>query len=331
MAALSRAFASILDRSIALTTATILYVALIVPAFSFGQADHLPAVAESDLVHYGDVIDVDVLGNLEYDWRGSVNQEGFLDGLALAREPIYALCKSEADIADEIMAQYAKILRDPRIVVKVLDKSNRAATLLLGAVRNQQRFKIKREAKLSELLAVSGGITDTASGEVTVFRPGDLNCFPRQDGQESKSLTMKFSLAELLSGSPDANPVIISGDIVTIVEASPIYVIGGVNTPRQLSSRDEMTVTRAVSAAGGLAKEALETEITIYRRDGKDGKVLSVDLKKIRAGQQADAVLRPFDIVDVGQKGRARPKFAPNVTSEKVSRDIFKLPIRIIE
>jgi protein involved in polysaccharide export with SLBB domain len=288
-------------------------------------------VPENDLIHYGDLIDVDVVGSLDGDWRGTVSPEGFLQGMIYAPEPIYALCKSEAAIANEIKAQYSKTLRDPKVVVRVLDRSGRAATLLLGAVRNQQRFKLRREVRLSELLAVSGGITDTASGEITIVRPADLNCFASDASANGKPEFMHFTVSQVLSGDPAANPVVLSGDIITVVEASPIYVIGGVNNPRQISSREEMTVSRAISSAGGLAREAVESEITVYRREGKEGKSINIDLKKIKSKQQDDLVLKPFDIVDVGQKGRGKPKFPPSVSIDAVSRDIFKLPVRIIE
>jgi protein involved in polysaccharide export with SLBB domain len=290
-----------------------------------------PDTTENSLIHYGDLIDVDVVGSLDGDWRGTLSPEGFIQGLLFAPDPIYGLCKSEEAIAAEIAAQYSKNLRDPKIVVRVLDRSGRAATLLLGAVRNQQRFKLKREVRLSEVLALSGGITDIASGEITIARPSNLNCFSNEAGDAGKLTIMKLSIAKLLEGDPKSDPIVLSGDIITVVQASPIYVIGGVNAPRLISSREELTVSRAVASAGGLAKEAVESDVTIYRRDGRDSKTISVDLKRIRTKQQDDLVLKPFDIVDVGQKGRAKPKFAPNVNADIVSRDIYKLPVRIVE
>ena len=290
-----------------------------------------PDTAEADLIHYGDVIDVDVIGNLEHDWRGTINPEGYLDRLTLAQEPILALCKSESDVAAEITKQFSRVLRDPKIDVKIVDRTGRAVTLLLGAVRNQQRLRIKREVRLVELISLSGGITDTASGDITIVRPSTLNCSRSSEDDKAGSLVMRFTIAQLLNGEAQANPVILSGDIITVADASPIYVIGGVNTPRQISSRSELTVTHAISAAGGLAKEGVESDVTIYRRDGRDSKSLSVDLKKIRSKQQEDVLLKPFDIIDVGQKGRARSKNPPTINAEAVSRDIFKLPVRIVE
>src|SRR4051794_28459787 len=63
------------------------------PQTSVSTGEHLST--EGDLIHYGDLIDVDVVGNLDGDWRGTVNPEGFIQGLQYAADPIYALCKSE--------------------------------------------------------------------------------------------------------------------------------------------------------------------------------------------------------------------------------------------
>ena len=337
IASLVRNLVAVFDQctsvDVTLATAVSLFVFLIGLAASSVSQSPTPnpsSVPESDLIHYGDLIDVDVVGSLEGDWRGTVSPEGFLQGLIYAPEPIYGLCKAEQVVAGEIAAQYSRTLKDPKVIVRVLDRSGRAATLLLGAVRNQQRFKLRRSVRLNELLALSGGITDTASGEITIARPTDLNCFTKLDN-DSKVSMMRFTISQLLNGEPDANPVILSGDIITIVEASPIYVIGGVNNPRQLSSREETTISRAIASAGGLAKEGIENDITVYRRDGKEARSLRIDLKKIRSKQQEDLVLKPFDIVDVGQKGRGKPKFPPNVNVDAVSRDVFKLPVRIVE
>ncbi len=56
----------------------------------------------ADLIHRGDLIEVDVVGSVEYDWRGTLNPEGFLNGIDYTENPIFALCRSEEEIAAEI-------------------------------------------------------------------------------------------------------------------------------------------------------------------------------------------------------------------------------------
>jgi protein involved in polysaccharide export with SLBB domain len=133
-------------------------------------------------------------------------------------------------------------------------------------------------------------------------------------GAQSNAVqTTTIKISDLLGGLDNANPVVRSGDIVTVLEALPIYVIGGVNKPTQLSSRSEMTVSRAVAMAGGVARNGVPEEVTIFRR-GEDGpERITADLNKIESKAAEDPVLKPYDIVDVGRKGTEKRLFAPYV------------------
>lgn len=306
---------------------------------------------ETDLIHTGDLIDVDVIGSLEYDWRGTLNKEGFLDGLDLVENPIFALCRSETELAEEITKAYSKNLREPRVIVKILDRSNRPLSIINGAVKTPQRFQIKRPVFLNELIVISGGLTENASGDIQIYRPPNLNCRQKivdknastvnvgenqeqyvAASQDNGSSFINIRLSELLTGIKTANPQILSGDIVTIQQAEFIYVIGGVTNPKQISSRAEITLSRAIASAGGTTKNADTRKVTIYRREDGATRIIEADLEKIKAKQAEDITLKAFDIVEVDQTGRAKNKFAPIIrmgdSSEKKSVDF---PLRIID
>jgi polysaccharide export outer membrane protein len=298
--------------------------------------------SEIDLVHYGDIIDVDVVGSLDYDWRGILNPEGYLSGFDKIEEPIYALCRSESDVAASITTQYSKILRDPKVVVRIIDRTNRAVALVDGAVKKPQRFQIRRPVNLNEIIVLAGGITDRSSGEINIFRPPSLNCLDKSTAGDSKTGTfvktsqgngspmLNIRISDLLSAKEGSNPQILSGDIITVIEAQPIYILGGVNNPGQISSRTTTTLTRAIATAGGLSKDATPDKISIFRRTGRDSTTIEIDLKKIKDNATEDPELKPFDIVDVGQKGRTKRKFLPTIGTVDSNR-LAALPLRIID
>jgi len=299
-------------------------------------------LAAANLIHFGDLIDVDVVGNIEYDWRGTLNPEGFLDSLPYSVEPIYGLCRTEDEIAADISREYGKTLRRPQVVVRILDRSNRAAVVLTGAVRSPQRFGLKRPARLIELLALSGGITENASGSVVIFRPGNQNCASRGSNaagltsqptpHRSSSSTFTIAIRDLLSGSEDANAEVLSGDMITVTEALPVFVIGAVNNPRQVASRPDLTISQAVAMAGGVSKEARRGQAIVYRREGANSRTIDVDLALLRAGKAEDVRLKPYDIIDVGQKGAARRQIASQTTvRRRTDSELFRMPLRIIE
>lgn len=306
---------------------------------------------ETNLVHLGDLIDVDVIGSIEYDWRGMLNPEGFLDGIEFTENPIYALCRTEEEIALDVARAYSKILREPKVVVRILDRSKRPLALLYGAVKTEQRFQIKRPIFLNELIIVSGGLTENTSGEIQIFRPKNLSCqSPSNEkneasddagenrarfvtaSQDNGSVYINIKISDLLTGNKEANPQILSGDIITVREAESIYVIGGVSNPKQISSRGQVTLSRAIASAGGLAKGADAKKITVFRREAGETKIIEADLEKIEKGTAEDLILRAFDIVEVEQTGREKRKFPPVLKiTETAEKKAQNLPLRIID
>jgi len=306
-------------------------------------------VTEANLIHSGDLIDVDVIGSVEYDWRGTLNPEGFLDGIDFAGDPIFALCRSEEEIASEVAKAYGKILREPKVSVKILDRSNRPLSVLYGAIKTPQRFQIKRPVLLNELIIVSGGLTERASGQIQIFRPKNLSCqLPNEKSgaiadagkrerfvavsRDNGAIYLNIKVSDLLTGKKESNPQILSGDIVTVLEAESIYIIGGVVNPKQISVRLLITLSRAVSSAGGVTKNADAKTVTIYRREAGETKIIEADLEKIKAGEAVDLILQAFDIVEVAQSGREKTKFPPILrVDEPGEKTASNLPLRIID
>ena len=132
-----------------------------------------------------------------------------------------------------------------------------------------------------------------------------------------------------MEGKPEADPEILSGDVVTVADAPPIYVVGAVNNPRQIVSRPGSTLSKAVDEAGG-TKSA--REVVVYRRGNSSTTIIDADLKRISSGEAKDVELIPFDVVDVIQKGGAKRKLAPRVpTSPLYGAGVFRLPMRVID
>ncbi|MDQ3179811.1 MAG: SLBB domain-containing protein, partial [Acidobacteriota bacterium] len=307
------------------------------------------AKTEANLIHSGDLIEVDVIGSTEYDWRGTLNPEGYLNGLDFIENPIYALCRNEEAVAADVAKGYSKLLRNPQVEVRILDRSNRPQTILYGAVKIPQRFQIKRPVSLNELIVISGGFTDKVSGEIQIFRQQNLNCFhivteKNTTTAETEKTAEKFvtasqvnvsnfiniKISDLLAGKKESNPQILDGDIVTILEAQPIYIIGGVEHPKQISSRLQVTLTRVIDSAGGLTKNADSKKITIFRREGNETKIIEANLDKIEAKQADDINLQAFDIVEVTQNGREKRKFPPILkVIDTTEKNTEKLPLRI--
>lgn len=291
-----------------------------------------PNVNSADLIHFGDLIDVDFIGGFEHDWRGRLTPDGRLEGFLTMNNDISVLCRSEADVAADIAKIYSRTLRDPKVEVKIIDRSGRALVRMDGAVRTPTRFRLQRTVRLRELIVTAGGLTDEASGEITIFRPANLSCASVNVERDNALQMINITISDLLAGKETADPVILSGDLITVTKAVPIYVIGAVSNPRPIYARPGMTLTRAIATAGGLAKGAVAQKISIFRRENADSKVITADLEKIRTGANEDVELQAFDIIDVAYKGVATRKYPPAILAGS-GRDQSgrELPLRIIE
>ncbi|MBA2494344.1 MAG: SLBB domain-containing protein [Acidobacteria bacterium] len=201
------------------------------------------------------------------------------------------------------------------------------------------------------MIVVSGGFTDKVSGEIQIFRPQNLNCLakitekPQSSDetalsqekyvparQDNGSQYINIKISDLLKGKVEANPQILSGDIITVLEAQPIYIIGGVANPKQISTRSQMTLSRAIAIAGGVTKDGDGKKITIFRRAGSETKIIEADLEKLKIDQTADIILQAFDIVEVAQTGRNKTKFPPVIKiADTAEKNSANLPLRIID
>ena len=317
-----------LPRRVILIVLTCLSLIFPVPNIpqQLGTAERLGFI---DLVHPGDLIDIHVAGFIEYDWRGSLNPEGFIDSYEKITKPIFGQCRTADEIAVEIGKDLSSILREPKVEVRIVDRSKRAFAIIDGAIKTPMRIQLRRNARLNEIIVNAGGLTDRTSGEILISRPHGLSCIDRTSSEKTAN-TIRIRLPDLLAGDQNANPVIVSGDLIVVTEASPVYLLGAVANQGKIDFRPELTVSRAIDSSGGVLKEAVRDKINIFRRDG-GASIIAVDLAKILANQADDVKLRPYDIVDIPFKGRPPRRLPPVIESDDDAERRAKLPVKIIE
>lgn len=302
-----------------------------------------------DLVHYGDLIDIDILGSFEYDWRGTITPEGFLTGANFVGNDIYAVCQKPESIAKQIAKSYGRFLRNPKVIVTILDRSKRAHSTIHGAVKKPMAFKMRRKVHLNELIILAGGFTDNASGRIQIIRQPNASCavtfeLEKEAGSEQKGKRQEFmkintdkrlfslNMADLLKGKKEANPQIFYGDVITVQKADPVYVMGNVEKPTMIYLRNELTVLRAIASAGGETKKADLGDITIFRREKGGTIVIKVNLDDVKKKKTPDFKLRAFDVVEVGGDEVNERKYPPIFRAKSImSPKNSDFPVRVID
>ncbi|NNE64961.1 MAG: hypothetical protein HKN33_00220 [Pyrinomonadaceae bacterium] len=270
-------------------------------------------VAEEDrgyLVLPGDKIEGKVLGESDFNFVVVVDENGRFT-LPFVESEINAKCKTEQELSAEVKARYSKFLRDPMLSVTVIERRPPVPVTVSGEVRSPQRVEMRREARLLELIAFSGGYTEDAGGTVQVFRtqipPCSNDAVTKEWNAESNNGTevpsKMFTRSSIQQGRNESNPIVYPGDIIHVEKASPVYLTGQVVQQKGVYIKEGgLSLTQALAMVGGVREKAKTKDIKVYRLKGqnpKDRDIIAVNLDMIKKGEQADIMLEPYDIVEV--------------------------------
>ncbi len=276
----------------------------------------------SYLLGPGDVVEVKIFGQHDMDSVAQVDSEGNLSSLPFLEKPINAKCRNERQIQKDIAIAYARLIIDPQVSVRILERNSRQPASVFGAVRQPTRMSVNRAIRLNEVIAAAGGTTDRASGSVQILHTEPVLC--PQPGQEADALPLDgtqvplqiVKLADLKSGKRESNPTIRPGDYVLVTEAEQVYVTGNVVSPGSQLLIDQLTLGRVLAMAGGARSNAELSNIRIYRQQPGElhQRVLKIDYAAIKQGKRPDVLLNPYDVIEVGE---------PGLSVKGILKDIF--------
>ncbi|MGB7068701.1 MAG: SLBB domain-containing protein [Pyrinomonadaceae bacterium] len=270
-----------------------------------------PVTAEEQkgyLVGPGDEITAKVLGETDFDFVATVDQDGKIE-VPFFNQPIIAKCRTERELRTDVSKLLSKYLRSPQVSVRVTQRNSRPPATIYGEVKTPQQVILTRRATLLELLSFSGGVNEEAGGMIQVFRThppictvgaDDENWQAGSDGLDVPSRL--YSLSSLRLGKEEANPIIHPGDVIVVQKASPVYITGEVNTPQGIYLKEGgLSLAEAIAKIGGVRREAKTKDIKIYRlkSNSKDREIISANYDLIRKGEQKDLMLEPYDIIEV--------------------------------
>ena len=256
----------------------------------------LAATTDEYRVGIGDVLEVIVFGNDDLSRTTTVQTNGALTLPLLGEVVVVEL--TVAEVKRKLTALLARdYLVDPQVEVKVREYQSRFVTVL-GEVNAPGRKALRGRTRLIDVLVDAGGFTARASGELQVTRAE--GAFPNGE----RSLRLRLSGAT----PNDQDRVALElplrhGDIVTAAPKFYVTVDGEVQRPGRYLLESDLTVTGAISSAGGLTRFGSQ-DVKVRRVDPETGRprIIEVDLKAVRSGKKPDLTLLPNDAVTVGRR-----------------------------
>jgi protein involved in polysaccharide export with SLBB domain len=291
----------------------------------------------------GDTLDVRIFQQADLSGTVNVDDEGNVRLPFIA--PIRAQCRTEQEVTKDIVAAYNRFLQTPQVSVRVTGRNSRPPAIVHGAITQPQRVQMYRPVRLNELIAVSGGFTEKANGDIQILHTEKVLC-PQPGEVDEPEVTVTddglkipykvIKITDLAAGKEEANPVIRPGDVVTVLEAKPVYVTGAVVNPQGLYIRDKLMLSRALAMVGGPNKNAKTGSILIHRQNPTTSKedVVKVDYAAIKKGQQEDITLQPYDIIEVPENSPfSGPRFLQTLLGGVMNIGptiLTRIPTRVI-
>jgi polysaccharide export outer membrane protein len=255
----------------------------------------VPATPGDYEVGPGDVIEVAVYGNDDLSRIPTVQTNGSISLPLLGEVQVSGLTIAEVQrkITNLLEKDY---LVKPQVEVKVREYQSQYVSVV-GEVNSPGRKPIRGRMRLIDALIESGGFKATASAEVMITRPEGTF-----EG-EKKSITVRISSAASLQDQVNLELPLRNGDIITALPKSFVTVDGEVNRPGRYAIEADLTVTGAISLAGGLTRFG-SNGVKVRHTDPHDGKVtiVEVDLKDVRNGKKPDVPLLPNDVISVSRR-----------------------------
>jgi len=243
----------------------------------------------------GDVLEVTVLGNADLSRSATVQPTGSITFPLLNEIPVAGLTVGE--VQRKMTALLAKdFLVDPHVEVRVKEYQSQFV-IVLGEVNTPGRKVLRGGSRLVDVLVESGGFTPRASGDVVITRAeGTFD-------SGAKVLRLRLSGAFSVQDYVGLEMILRNGDVITAPARQYVTVEGEVQRPGRYAIEGDLTVTGAVSTAGGLTRFG-SSDVKVRRIDPVTGKVTitKVDLKAVRKGSRPDPGVAPNDVISVPRR-----------------------------
>jgi len=245
--------------------------------FLFAAVASAPAMAAGGdyRLGSGDLLHIGVSGYPEMTTDVRVSQSGNITYTFIGEIKVANLSTQEVETLIARKLTEGGFIRQPQVSVLVAEYQGQKVAVM-GQVVKPGQYPLTSTGKVLDLLAEAGGtVTLTAGDEATLLR---------QDGSK-----VAIDLQALFNGEPEQNLPVSGGDTIYVPKAPQFYIYGEVQKPGMYRLERNMTVSRAISAGGGLTAKGSERRVVVKRRDAEG--------KEHKASVDSSTVLQPDDVV----------------------------------
>lgn len=237
----------------------------------------------------GDLIQVDVYGHPDLSGQARIPASGGAI-FPLIGEVAIPVGATPDVLADLLRARLeADYLRQATVTVTVKEHVRRMVYVLGSVVRpsNVELLPLDRLTALRAISACGGFLEEANRSGVMVVR---------EDAAAKTTATLPVAADPLVGSDVQLQ----AGDLVVVPRLDRVYVLGQVNRPGAVTvaGGDAITVSKALSLAGGLDRYARENAVQLLR-PGEAARTIDVEAILEGAAGMADPLLKPGDTLFV--------------------------------
>jgi polysaccharide biosynthesis/export protein len=238
-----------------------------------------------------DLIEVTVFESADLGGTGRVSASGVVSLPLIGA--IEAAGKTTQEVERSIEEAFkAKYVHDPHVTVLVREYASQPVSIV-GAVKVPGIYQMKGQRFLLDMLATAQGIDPIAAGQT-------IQVIRRAGESPESARAINVGVEDLFqNGKTELNIPIQPGDIINVLQAGSVFVVGEVVRPGEFPLRQgkALTVGQAIALGSGLTREAKKAACKIIRLhpDGTKEEI-PVNVGKIFDGSLTDVALMPNDI-----------------------------------
>lgn len=219
------------------------------------------------LMGTGDILRITVYGQPDLTTEARINENGGITFPLIGEVKLAGSTPAQGET--EIARRLSKggFIIEPFVTLNVLQYRSQQISVL-GRVNRPGKYPLEKVSRLSDVLALAGGVAGDAADTLTLIR--------ERDGKtEYREIDV---LAMFREGGDAADVKVGDGDIINVPRQPVFYIYGEVQRPGAFRLEQNMSVVQALSMGGGVTARGTQKGIRILRRDDK-GSIQEIEVK----------------------------------------------------
>lgn len=211
--------------------------------------------ADSDyLMGTGDVLHITVYGQPDLTTDARVSEAGAITFPLIGDVKMAGITPAQGET--EIAQRLSKggFIIKPFVTLNVVQYRSQHISVL-GRVNRPGQYALEKISRVTDALALAGGVITDGADTVTLVRTRD-----------GKTTYHDIDLIALFQpGGEASNDLVQDGDIINVARQPVFYIYGEVQRPGAFRLEQNMSVVQALSVGGGLTQRGTQRGIKILR------------------------------------------------------------------